>query len=207
MLILICIVLEGEGGDIMANKRDTIMTVIIAFCLISTLFMMVQRTGEGNISAATNSLNSVAGYSPPYNVNVTNWPPTYSSQTVDVTYSPPGYFSPTFNCSGYSRMVLSVSGLSGMSSSVTWSVTLYAEEILWYAPYGGESVESLSTKALNVTFTVSPAGSVSWFSPQPFITETYALTCVVYWQTYYISSNAPSGWWISFIFNAYFRYD
>jgi hypothetical protein len=168
--------------------------------------MMVQRTEEGNIATATDSLNSVAGNFPPYNVNVTNWPvfPTYLNQIYSsgLTLSWSSYSSTTayyYNgiAGGFSKMFVYIQLVSVSPSSST--ETLWISSLIWSLSTSGPyAFEPISENFANITFSSPSMGSL--YGPYEFDVEG-----PIYNFGFNIVSNAPSGS-VTINVYAYLRY-
>jgi hypothetical protein len=123
--------------------------------------------------------------------------PTYDNQYVNVNSS--STLDTFFDCGGYSRMAISVVGGYGSYSPLDWNATLCL-----YCIYWENSWEYLSHNYLNVTINVHNGFANIPFLPPPFITETKANYCTLWWM-FLSTYNAPPNWWMTFTVNAYFR--
>jgi hypothetical protein len=96
-------------------------------------------------------------------------------------------------------MAISVS--AGQAINGSFDVTLYVYGILW----GENSWETVDTNALKMTLLAyNCTVGVARLWSKPFIIETKASYCTLYWA-FFSGNTVPPDWWITFGVSAYLR--
>jgi hypothetical protein len=216
----------------MKVKALTLLNIILATMLITSLFLMSTRKVSNNKLANGSAgeydpwkdinddgviemmdfyelgLAYGASGDPTKNVNVTNWPQpyAYNLQTGTVNMASNSLDNViVITCGSYSRLSILMLPRNG-SIGAAFSITIYLFRIEWDAsPYPGYfGTHCYSSDFLDMTkFNFTMYRGGGWTTARSYMTETKAPYCCLTFE--YQGGDLPENWWVTFDYAVYLR--